>query len=131
MRCTRCGKRCRNNIENWNVDYIASMLVGIYCPNCQSTEDDLEAQVNQVLNPPSSWKHVMPPRTRDSGEAINEYVATLIDGLIKTYRTPETLRHKASMLEAARNDERAAQMVWLMHSVADDLESGAISEVEP
>jgi hypothetical protein len=38
------------------------------------------------------------------------------------------MRDKANQLEAARKDPAAAQQVWLMRRVADDMESGDLWE---
>jgi hypothetical protein len=44
--------------------------------------------------------------------------------LARAYKTPETLRAKASQLEAARTDRPARNMVKLMRALAADMEAG-------
>jgi hypothetical protein len=49
-----------------------------------------------------------------------------ITGLIRTYSTPKIMRRKADLLAAARPD--AAELVRMMRSIADEMESGELYE---
>lgn len=120
IRCQRCRKRCRN-LRGWNVTHIAGLETGHLCPACQTAEEDLEAQVNEVLAHPSTWEFYWP-------ETGDEFVDRMVPALVKTYRTPAKLREKADELEAARTDQQARVMVGLMRALADDMESGAEEE---
>jgi hypothetical protein len=39
IRCERCQKRHRGQ-PNWNEDYVAGVVVGHICPDCQSAEEN-------------------------------------------------------------------------------------------
>lgn len=118
VRCDRCRRRCRN-AAGWNEDLIAGLVVGYLCPGCQTPQEDLEAELNLITVGPSL--HVKPSPTMS-------FVELLVCGLIETYPTPEVMRHKAGLLEAARQDAQASDMVRLMRSVADDMETGDLWE---
>jgi hypothetical protein len=123
IRCTRCRKRWRGpgsrNADRWNVDLIAGLIVGHLCPDCQTTEEDLGAEVNLVLSPPS-------PRGLDV--TAEGGVARLVDGLTRTYPTAEIMRAKAGQLVAARRDEQASEMARLMRRLAEAMETGELWE---
>ena len=126
-RCTRCGRRNRYQ-PNWNVDYIAGLEIGVYCPDCQTSEEDLGAQVNEVLSPPSGHTDFDTAGQIAAGKSETEVVAKLVNGLKRVYPNPEVMRAKADQLAAARQDPAAEQMVWLMRQVADGMEEGSLWE---
>lgn len=117
VKCRQCKKRWRGQ-DGWNDDYIAGLVIGRVCPDCQTAEENLGAQVNLVLSPPS--KH----RTIDlkADGAFAEFIMRLADA----YPNAELMRTKADTLAAARKDEQATEMVRLMRRIADDMESGAL-----
>ena len=117
IRCSRCGKRWRGQ-DGWNTVYIAGLLVGHECPQCQTVEEDLEAQVNLVLNPPAEWA------TGDL--STDEDRQNYVRQLITRYPTPKIMRHKADLLAAARTD--VADIVRVMRRIADHMESGGLYE---
>jgi hypothetical protein len=121
MRCTRCGKRCRN-YEGWNSDWIAGMEVGLICPGCQTAEEDLGAQIREVLDPPSQWSS--PPSGREG-------IVKVIDALARQYPTPIVMRHKADLLIRARKDGPAQEIVRLMRTIADSMETGELWDEGP
>ncbi|EYT51538.1 hypothetical protein H483_0118070 [Dietzia sp. UCD-THP] len=47
IKCDRCRKRCRND-EGWNAVYEDGFVIGYLCPKCQTSEESLEAQVNDA-----------------------------------------------------------------------------------
>ena len=48
--CGRCGKtEYVGNAEGWNTVFDKGVITGHLCPNCQTTEEDIEAQVNEAL----------------------------------------------------------------------------------
>ena len=47
-RCNKCGKRWRGQ-DGWNVDIIAGLEAGYVCPNCKTSQQDLEAELNRML----------------------------------------------------------------------------------
>lgn len=121
IRCDRCRRRLRNTAEAWNATFIAGLVVGYLCPTCQTTAEDLEAELNAITNDYA----VVSPGASSSGEDLIEQV---VRGLVSTYPTPEVMRSKAGALLAARNDLQASEMARLMGMVADDMESGALWE---
>jgi hypothetical protein len=123
IRCTRCRKRWRGpgsqDSNLWNADLIAGLIVGHLCPDCQTAEENLGAEVNLVLRPPS-------PRGVDV--TAEGGMARLVDALARTYPTAEVMRAKADQLAAARSDVQASEMARLMRRIADDMESGELWE---
>ncbi|MHA3020126.1 hypothetical protein ACXPWS_07600 [Mycobacterium sp. BMJ-28] len=118
IRCDRCRRRCRNT-AGWNVDMIAGLVVGHLCPNCQTPEEDLDAELNLITG-------------RSDGYAVRpdpDDLTEVVLGLVNTYPTPEVMRDRACALESRRRDPDAAQMVRLMRTLADDMESGDLWEV--
>jgi hypothetical protein len=121
--CQRCKRRYRGH-GDWNEDRIASLVIGYLCPDCQTVEEDLEAQIAEVLNHPSGWRVVAPPDGTDADG--DRYLTEVVDGLVKAYPTSKVMRDKADQLEAVRKDRQAASMVKLMRATADEMESGAL-----
>jgi hypothetical protein len=117
IRCQRCRQRCRN-LERWNNIHVAGLVAGHLCPACQSPEEDLEAELNLVLHPPSTWRNA----DLSSGEGRVRYITQLI----AQYPTPTIMRHKADLLAAGRSD--AAELVRMMRGIADEMESGELYE---
>jgi hypothetical protein len=120
IRCVRCRKRQRSP-EGWNVDYVAGLVIGYVCANCQSAEEDLGAQVNLVLSPPSGWSALNVAAEGERG------IRQLVDALTRTYPTPGTMRARAEQLVAARRDEQASEMARLMRWLADDMEADELA----
>jgi hypothetical protein len=118
FRCDRCWKRCRN-AEGWNAVFIAGLIVGNICPNCQTPQEDLEAELDLMLCQTPARE----VRTTDPGG-----LETVIGALVRCYPTPEIMRDKATQLEAARRDQMASGMARLMRRIADDMESGELWE---
>lgn len=114
IRCDRCRRRCRNT-AGWNVDLIAGLVVGHLCPGCQTTGEDLEAELNLITG--ASFGH---NTTRPDD------VTDIVNALANTYPTPEVMRDRAGRLEAARPD--ASGMVSLMRVVADRMDAGDLWE---
>jgi hypothetical protein len=112
QKCYRCGKRYRGH-GNWNVDFIAGLKVGILCPDCQTSEEHIAAEVNLATEDYSGLQDV-------HMETGNDMVR-LIHGLIQTYPTPEVMRAKADLLAGARKDSPASEMVRLMRNLAADM----------
>lgn len=125
VRCSRCRsyRRRSSNPFHWNEDYIAGLVIGYQCPDCQTAEENLGAEVNLVLNPPDTHRAL-------KMDAHDNRVK-FIYGLIDAYPTPEVMRAKADTLAAARQDEQASEVVRLMRTIADDMESGELYEDEP
>ncbi|MBU3751064.1 MAG: hypothetical protein FGM52_11555 [Mycobacterium sp.] len=96
---------------NWNVEYIAGLEIGVLCPDCQTPEESLGAEVNLVLSPPSQWQNL----NMNSDGAIEKF----IEALLSSYPTPDVLRTKARVLARARKDPQASEMVRFMRHVAD------------
>ncbi|GAA4668526.1 hypothetical protein [Gordonia humi] len=48
VRCTRCGRRARKQIEAWNVETRSGRIVAVICPTCQTPEDNAEAEINEA-----------------------------------------------------------------------------------
>jgi transcription elongation factor Elf1 len=46
FQCSRCGSFSLRTIERWNAIYKAGVLVGVLCPDCQTVEENLEAEIN-------------------------------------------------------------------------------------
>lgn len=115
IKCYRCGKRCRN-AEGWNVEYVAGLELGAVCPVCQSSEEDIGAQVNEAMGTTQTM------RTGDRTLTTEGFVLRLIE----TYPNASVMRAKADRLAGARSDEQAQGVAALMHRIADDMESGAL-----
>jgi hypothetical protein len=128
IRCQRCRKRFRGH-GNWNAVSIAGLTAGYLCPDCQTTAEDLEAELNLITGYTRSFNRTLiPPGENASHDAHTDYLTKLINSLVNTYKTPEVLRHKADQLAAWRKDAEATNMVGLMLNVADDWESGELWE---
>lgn len=51
-KCTVCRRRFRlgsHDVELWNGEWKAGLLVAVLCPKCQTPEQDVEAQVNNMF----------------------------------------------------------------------------------
>jgi hypothetical protein len=115
IRCDRCNRR-RRNLDGWNVEMIAGMEVGYLCPDCQTTEEDLEAELNLTLG--RSW--VGKTITVNGPEDLTtEVLSEIYDGLVSAYSTPEMMRDKATRLAQARGDRH--WMVGFMRILADGM----------
>lgn len=113
-RCERCGKRFYGQ-QGWSEDYVAGLVVGHLCPDCQSPHEDREAELDLIAHVPANWPE---PRMEGTDDLL-----LLEQALVKTYPTPEIMRHKANLLASARKDRQALYMARLMLKLADDLES--------
>ena len=52
LKCSTCGRRFRErafDAEFWNVELHAGIITRVLCPDCQTPEQDMEAQVNQAM----------------------------------------------------------------------------------
>lgn len=47
MRCMRCGRRNRMQ-PGWNVVMKGGKPVGLLCPDCQTPEENAEAEINMA-----------------------------------------------------------------------------------
>lgn len=118
-RCTRCGRRYRGQ-ERWNDDFVAGMHVGRICPQCQTDEENLGAEINLVLCPRDGWRQVDP----SVGGGLEEFITALAN----TYPDHRRMRGAADRLAAARKDPVAVNTVALMRRIADGMESGELWE---
>ena len=121
IRCYRCRKRCRN-IAGWNTEHIAGMLIGYLCPDCQTTGEDLEAELNMITGHTQSFKY------KQYLDNTPDCAKSVVVGLINTYPTPQIMRDKANQLDAARKDDNAQVIVRTMRRVAEAMESGELYE---
>lgn len=49
VECARCGKvEFAGNADRWNVVFNMGRVAGFLCPDCQTAEEDIEAQVNEA-----------------------------------------------------------------------------------
>ena len=92
VRCQRCRRRLRN-AAGWNVIHIAGLEVGYLCPGCQTAEEDAEAAVNEVLVDYSTWTTLS-----QVANTAEDRTRVVVETLIRSYPTPEVLRHKANQL---------------------------------
>lgn len=116
--CKRCGKRPHTNPDwnrNWSDTWIAGLHAGRLCPDCQTDEEDTEAQVREAMGDRLV-------RQTFSGKTAEEWIAFTVPLLTENYRTPEKLRAKADELDAVRQDFAAKAMTGLMRALAADLE---------
>lgn len=119
-RCRECGKRMRNP-KGWNVEMIAGIEAGYLCPDCQTIEEDLVAELNLTLGRSS----VTEGFTVNSGDDLtDERLEEVINSLIRTYPTPEIMRDKADRLAQARGTRH--WMVGIMRRTADNMDSGTL-----
>lgn len=118
-RCARCGRRYRGQ-DGWNDDLIAGLRVGRVCPDCQTDEEHLGAEVNLVLARRDEWRKL------DLSDA--DGVMRFITALAATYPDHLKMRDAADRLAAARKDRQATDVVAVMRRVADDMESGELWE---
>jgi len=44
-RCSRCRRRLRS-ITGWNTVFRQGVVVGLLCPDCQTPEENAEAEIN-------------------------------------------------------------------------------------
>jgi hypothetical protein len=52
LKCSKCGRRFRErafDAEFWNVELHAGIITQVLCPDCQTPEQDMEAQVNEAM----------------------------------------------------------------------------------
>jgi hypothetical protein len=47
IRCSRCGRRWRGQ-DDWNATLEGGHVVGVLCPDCQTPEENAEAEINQA-----------------------------------------------------------------------------------
>lgn len=46
-RCSRCERRMRNRQStDWNVNVRQGAIIGFLCPDCQTPEENAEAEIN-------------------------------------------------------------------------------------
>ncbi|WP_374023203.1 hypothetical protein [Mycobacterium sp. HNNTM2301] len=121
-RCSGCDKRMRNP-NGWNVEMIAGIEAGYRCPKCQTSEEDLEAELNLTLGRSAVGKRIAVNSARD---LTTEVLTEIVNRLIDTYPTPEIMRDKADRLARACGDR--FWMVGIMRMTADDMQSGAFNE---
>ena len=49
MQCDRCRRLIRlNQAEGWNATFRQGVIVGYLCPNCQTAEENAEAEINEA-----------------------------------------------------------------------------------
>jgi hypothetical protein len=119
-RCGRCHRRMRNP-NGWNVEMIAGLEAGYLCPGCQTLEEDLDAELNLTLGRSTVGKQI----TVNSREDVTpKVVGEIVDGLSRTYPTPEIMRDKANRLAQARGGR--FWMVGVMRMTADRMQSGEL-----
>ncbi|WHP18814.1 hypothetical protein [Cellulomonas sp. ES6] len=46
-RCMRCSRRWRG-ADDWNSVWKSGVLTGLLCPDCQTPEENAEAEINAV-----------------------------------------------------------------------------------
>ena len=46
-KCSRCRRRMRRN-DGWNMSFRVGFLIGYLCPECQSPEENAEAEINEA-----------------------------------------------------------------------------------
>lgn len=73
VKCSRCGRRQRR-LEGWNVVFNGGMVEGYLCPGCQTPEEDLEAQVNEVLTDYSKVRTTSDP-DEIAGAVVKDMIA--------------------------------------------------------
>lgn len=50
MRCARCRRRLRNlNTPGWNATFKGGVIVGYLCPDCQTPQENAEAEINEAI----------------------------------------------------------------------------------
>ena len=77
IECMRCGRsELAGNAENWNTVFDQGAIVGHVCPDCQTDEEDIEAQVNDALMGYSKLKLV-----RTLGELIDSFHPLWVEAL--------------------------------------------------
>jgi len=114
-RCYRCGKRYRgteSHLDTWNVEYIMGILIGRVCPDCQSPEENAEAEIDMVLEDHSGAEEII------FDPADDDELRQITRRLMESYKTPEALRHAANRLEAACQRDDAKLMVLIARHVA-------------
>ncbi|UQE74703.1 hypothetical protein MYK68_18640 [Gordonia sp. PP30] len=47
-RCGRCQRRARRTLTGWNVTMRGGRPVGYLCPDCQTPDENAEAEINQA-----------------------------------------------------------------------------------
>jgi len=118
-KCHRCGKLWRGQ-DGWNADYVAGLEVGVLCPDCQTAEEYVAAEVNLIDSPAGSM--------HDGRISNQDDLVAFINMLIAIYPQPEVMRAKAEKLGRLRSDVMARQTAALMLRLAEDMESGEIYE---
>ena len=61
-KCMRCHRRFRGHGE-WNHKWISGLLVGAICPDCQTMDEDLEAELSEITGASANWTFIPPPPT--------------------------------------------------------------------
>ena len=116
--CSRCGRRWRGE-DGWNTEDVAGIEIGVLCPDCQTTEEDLDAELNLTLGRSTVAETLVVHGPED---VTDEVMTRIVERLVAAYPTPETMRQKASRLAEAKDDHY--WMVGLMRAIADDMDSG-------
>ena len=91
-RCSRCGKRWRGQ-DGWNVELVAGIEVDALCPDCQTTGEDLDAELNLMPGQSTVDEKLVVAGPED---LTDEVFAKIVDKLVATYPTPEIMRQKAN-----------------------------------
>jgi len=47
IKCSRCRRRMRRD-DGWNMTFRGGFLIGHLCPECQSPEENAEAEINEA-----------------------------------------------------------------------------------
>jgi hypothetical protein len=84
--------------------------IGIYCPDCQTVEVDLAAELDLVVTPS--------PERRTLDQSDEDDTHRYIGALVAKYSIPEIMRHNADLFSAAQPG--AAELVRMMRRIADD-----------
>jgi hypothetical protein len=74
-RCRRVLTKDAADLTRWNTDYRHGFIEGHVCPDCQTPEENAEAEVNLIT--PGGVARVVQATDEEYGEAIRQHVVAL------------------------------------------------------
>ena len=92
--CSRCGKtEFLGNAENWNAVYQSGVVTAFICHECQTDEEDLEAQINEATTNYSEWVTISSP------QELVDLFRPLLKRAMDTIEAGETKRGESILRE--------------------------------
>ena len=102
VECLRCGKtEFAGNADNWNAVFDAGVIVAFLCPDCQTDEENIEAQVNEATIDYSKMKIV------STLDELMELLRPRFDEALETIAAGDTERGNAMFRDCLERFRKA------------------------